>query len=105
MLRVGGGQQTPAARMRGRVELPGGERRSLRSLFQPVVVAVGAAALDQGNPPEHCSVGRRVVHAARPRARKHVDERLLERLALPLAEAGTDALDETARVAFLARVD
>ena len=59
--------------MRGRERLTGRERRALHRRLQPVVVAVGAAALDRRDPPQHRAVGDRVVDAARPRHREHVD--------------------------------
>ena len=70
MLRVGGRQQAAAPRMRGRVQLTGREATNPYGRFQAVVVTVGAPAFDQRDPAEHRAVGRRVVDAARPRARR-----------------------------------
>jgi hypothetical protein len=87
------------------MELPGGKRRALHRRLESVVVAVGAAALDVGDPAQYRALRRTVVDTPGPRQDEHVFEPVLERLVLPLAEAGTDPLDETAGVAVFAGVD
>src|SRR5690349_5821127 len=91
--------------MRRRERLPGREQLFLDGRLERVVVAVRAATFLEGNPPQDRFVGDRVVDATGPRRREHLSERPLEGLVLPFAVAGADALDESAGVTLLARVD
>src|SRR5437868_7947902 len=102
---TGGREEAPATGMCRWEGLPGWELLALHRGLERVVVAVGATAFLERHPPQDRLLGNRVVHTARPCGREHLAERALERLVLPFAIAGTDSLDETTGVTFLAGVD
>src|SRR5262245_54805549 len=58
---LGRREQTLTARVRGRERLTGRERLALHRGLEPVVVAVGAATGIDRHPPEHRTLGHRVV--------------------------------------------